>query len=108
VTIPVYRVHGQIFYVTARYIYAALLLLPLVMIIIIIIIIISSGTMALTGVSRLNTGPLPKLVRMRSGWLVYRPNTLIRIFLIQQPEPSVSEAGELEVRNRVREIYVKT
>jgi hypothetical protein len=41
---------------------------------------------------------------MRSRWLVYRLNTLILIILIQQPEPSGSEAGESWVRNRVREI----
>jgi hypothetical protein len=41
---------------------------------------------------------------MRSRWLAYRPNTLILILLIQQPEPSGSEAGESRVRNRVREI----
>jgi hypothetical protein len=33
------------------------------------------------------------------------PNTLIRIILIQQPEPSDSEAGESRVRNRGREMW---
>jgi hypothetical protein len=41
-----------------------------------------------------NTVPQPKLMRMRSRWLAYCPNTRIRIILIQQPEPSGSEAGE--------------
>jgi hypothetical protein len=41
---------------------------------------------------------------MRNRWLVYHLNALILIILIQQPEPSVSEAGESRVRNRFREI----
>jgi hypothetical protein len=41
-----------------------------------------------------NTVTQPKLVRMRSRWLAYCPNTRIRIIPIQQPEPSGSEAGE--------------
>jgi hypothetical protein len=52
-----------------------------------------------------NTVPKPKLVRMRSRWLVYRPNTLTRIILIQQPEPSGGEAGESRVTNKSREIW---
>jgi hypothetical protein len=32
-----------------------------------------------------NTVPQPNLVKMRSRWLAYRPNTRIRIILIQQP-----------------------
>jgi hypothetical protein len=52
----------------------------------------------------IHTVPQPKLVRMRSRWLVYRLNTLILIILIQQPEPSGSEAGESRVRDRVLQI----
>jgi hypothetical protein len=42
----------------------------------------------------INMVPQHKLVRMRSRWLASRFNTLILIILIQQPEPSGSEAGE--------------
>jgi hypothetical protein len=41
---------------------------------------------------------------MRSRWLVSGLNTRILIILIQQPEPSGSEAGKAQVRNRVRDI----
>jgi hypothetical protein len=41
-----------------------------------------------------NAVPQPKSVRMRSRWLAYRLNPRFRIILIQQPEPSGSEAGE--------------
>jgi hypothetical protein len=53
----------------------------------------------------INAVPQPKLVRMRSRWLACSPNTRIRIVLVQQPEPSGSEAGESRVRNRGREIW---
>jgi hypothetical protein len=43
---------------------------------------------------------------MRSRWLVCHLKTLIVIILIQQPEPSGSEAGEAWVRNRVWEILL--
>jgi hypothetical protein len=42
---------------------------------------------------------------MRSRWLAYHRNTLIRIILIQKPEPSGGEAAESRVWNRVREIW---
>jgi hypothetical protein len=42
---------------------------------------------------------------MWSRWLAYSLNTLIQITLIQQPEPSGSEAGESRVRNMGREIW---
>jgi hypothetical protein len=41
---------------------------------------------------------------MRGRWLVRCLNTFILIILIQEPEPSGSEAGESQVRNRVWEI----
>jgi hypothetical protein len=47
-----------------------------------------------------NTVPEPELVRMRSRWLACSPNTRNRIILIQQQEPSGSEARESWVRGR--------
>jgi hypothetical protein len=41
---------------------------------------------------------------MKGRRLAYRLNTLILIILIQQPEPSGSEAGESRMRNRGLEI----
>jgi hypothetical protein len=63
-----------------------------------------SCTTALMGASRRYRVPQPNLVCMRSRWLACCLSTIL-IILIQQPEPSGSEARESRVRNKGRKIW---